>query len=86
MTQKRVWGYYEREILQKLKRGECVVVVSHGNTLRGLVKVLDGLGEDEVKKLNLGTGAMRVYRVDGEGKVVDRKVFVVNGLEGGPQP
>ncbi|GAA5892099.1 hypothetical protein JCM6882_005695 [Rhodosporidiobolus microsporus] len=86
MTTRRVWGYYEREILPRLKRGETVLLVSHGNTLRGLCKELDGIGEDEVMGLTLGTGAMRVYRVDAEGKVVERKLFVVNGLEGGVQP
>ncbi|GAA5856212.1 hypothetical protein JCM8547_000821 [Rhodosporidiobolus lusitaniae] len=86
MTTARVWAYYEREILPRLKKGEAVVVVSHGNTLRAMLKQLDGLGEEEVMGLTLGTGAMRIYRVDGQGKVVERKLFVVDGLEGGAQP
>ncbi|GAA6035948.1 hypothetical protein JCM8097_005180 [Rhodosporidiobolus ruineniae] len=86
MTTQRVYSYYRREVLPHLQAGETVLVVSHGNTLRGLVKELDGLGEDEVMGLQLGTGAMRIYRVDAVGKVVERKLFLVNGLEGGPQP
>ncbi|GAA5828198.1 hypothetical protein JCM11251_002632 [Rhodosporidiobolus azoricus] len=86
MTTKRVWAYYEVEILPRLRKGETALLVSHGNTLRGLCKELDGIGEDEVMKLTLGTGAMRVYKVDGEGRVVERKLFMVNGLEGGAQP
>ncbi|GAA5972672.1 hypothetical protein JCM11641_002967 [Rhodosporidiobolus odoratus] len=85
MTSRRVWEYYEEEILPKLKDGSCVLLVSHGNTLRGLCKELDGMGEDQVMKLTLGTGALREYRVDQEGKVVERRLFVVNGLEGGEQ-
>ncbi|GJN92188.1 hypothetical protein Rhopal_005218-T1 [Rhodotorula paludigena] len=85
MTVERVWRYYEREILPRLERGECVLVVSHGNTLRGVCMRLDGLDEDEVLKLQLGTGAYRVYRIDADGEVVERRTFAVNGLEGGPQ-
>ncbi|GAA6020215.1 hypothetical protein JCM10207_004375 [Rhodosporidiobolus poonsookiae] len=86
MTTRRVWGYYEREILPRLREGETILVVSHGNTLRGLCKELDGLDEEQVMGLTLGTGAMRVYKVDAEGQCVERKLFVVNGLEGGAQP
>ncbi|GAA6046509.1 hypothetical protein JCM3770_006184 [Rhodotorula araucariae] len=85
MTVDRAWAYYEAELCPRLARGECVLVVSHGNTLRGLCMRLDGLREDEVDGLVLGTGALRVYRVDAEGKVVDRRLFVVDGLEGGKQ-
>lgn len=85
MTVERVWAYYEEEILPRLQRGECVLLVSHGNTLRGLCMKLDGLNEDEVLKLTLGTGALRIYRVDAEGKVVERRLFAVDGLEGGAQ-
>ncbi|BGP12474.1 hypothetical protein JCM10213_006959 [Rhodosporidiobolus nylandii] len=83
MTTRRVWAYYEREILPLLRKGECVLVVSHGNTLRGLCKELDGIGEDEVSKLELGTAAMRMYRVNEDGEVVERRLFVVDGSEGG---
>lgn len=85
MTVDRAWVYYRREILPRLKRGECVLIVSHGNTLRGLCMKLDGLSEDEVRQLQLGTGALRVYRVDEEGHIIDSERFAENGLEGGPQ-
>ncbi|BGP21414.1 Phosphoglycerate mutase [Rhodotorula toruloides] len=85
MTVERVWASYEEEILPRLRRGESVLVVSHGNTLRGLCMKLDGLDEEEVLKLTLGTGALRIYRVDAEGMVVERRLFAVDGLEGGAQ-
>ncbi|GAA5980916.1 hypothetical protein JCM10908_003917 [Rhodotorula pacifica] len=85
MTVDRVWAYYQAEIQPRLERGECVLLVSHGNTLRGLCMKLDGLNEDEVLRLTLGTGALRLYRIDGDGRVIDRQTFAVHGLEGGPQ-
>lgn len=85
MTVERAWAYYRAEIQPRLERGECVLVVSHGNTLRGLCMKLDGLDEDQVLRLTLGTGALRIYRIDGNGQVIDRQIFAVHGLEGGPQ-
>ena len=85
MTVERAWAYYCAEIQTRLERGECVLVVSHGNTLRGLCMKLDGLDEDQVLRLTLGTGALRIYRIHGNGQVIDRQIFAVHGLEGGPQ-
>lgn len=83
MTVRRVWAFYEEEIKPRLLRGERVLVVSHGNTLRGLVMALEGLGAEEVKKVELGYTATRVYTLDEKGEVKDKEVFVVNGVEGG---
>jgi 2,3-bisphosphoglycerate-dependent phosphoglycerate mutase len=83
MTVERVWSYYLAEIQPRLMRGERVLIVSHGNTLRALVMKLDGLGEDEVMKVELGTAATRVYRLGEGGEVKDKEVFAVDGVEGG---
>ena len=85
MTVERAWAYYCAEIQPRLERGECILVVSHGNTLRGLCMKLDGLDENQVLRLTLGTGALRIYRIDGNGQIIDRQIFAVHGLEGGPQ-
>ncbi|GAA5873204.1 hypothetical protein JCM3774_000079 [Rhodotorula dairenensis] len=85
MTVERAWAYYRAEIQPRLERGECILVVSHGNTLRGLCMKLDGLDEEGVLRLTLGTGALRIYRIDAEGQVIGKQIFAVHGLEGGPQ-
>lgn len=82
MTCARVMEFYVAEIKVRLMRGEKVLVVSHGNTLRALVMRLEGLGEEEVRKLQLGTAAMRTYRLGGDGEVLERELFLVNGMEG----
>lgn len=82
MTVKRVWRYYEEEIKPRLLRGESLLVVSHGNTLRGLVMALERLGPDEVKNVELGYTATRCYSLDEEGKVKRKELFVVDGVEG----
>jgi len=74
-TGARVWPYYIREILPHVMRSETVLVAAHGNSLRSMVMVLDGLSRDEVTKLNLGTGVPMVYRLNADTTVADKEVL-----------
>ena len=47
--------------------GHTTLVVAHGNSLRGLVKHLDGMSDDEVVSLNIPTGMPLVYRFTDDG-------------------
>ena len=47
-----------------ISRGERLVIAAHGNSLRALVKHLDGVGEDEIVHLNIPTGGPLVYELD----------------------
>lgn len=90
MTYERVRSYFEEELKPALRRGEEVLVVTHGNTMRALIIWLEGLNLEErdgkslegIMRLQLGTAAIRVYTFDGEGKVVDRELFLEDGHEG----
>jgi 2,3-bisphosphoglycerate-dependent phosphoglycerate mutase len=62
-TVARVLPYYVREILPRVMRGERVLVSAHGNSLRALVMVLDGLSPETVAALELATGIPLVYRL-----------------------
>jgi len=57
--------YWEREIAPELLKGKNVIIAAHGNSLRALVKHLDGLGEDRIVSLNIPTGIPLVYELDG---------------------
>ncbi|GAA5972604.1 hypothetical protein JCM21900_003735 [Sporobolomyces salmonicolor] len=92
MTAERVWAFYEAEVWPRMRKGETVLVVSHGNTLRALVARLEGLDrpghvdEEGIMRLTLGTGALRIYKIGKDGSVVDRRLFVsAEGIEGGKQ-
>ena len=52
------------EIAHDLKSGKTVLVTAHGNSLRALVKHLDGLSDDEIAELNIPTGIPLVYKLD----------------------
>ena len=74
-TGARVWPYYMQEILPRVLSGETVLVAAHGNSLRSLVMVLDGLGEDEITKLNLATGVPMIYRLNADSTVAEKHVL-----------
>jgi len=60
----RLIPYWENEIQTDLKAGKVVLVAAHGNSLRALVKHLDGIGDDEIAALNIPTGMPLVYELD----------------------
>jgi 2,3-bisphosphoglycerate-dependent phosphoglycerate mutase len=57
----RVLPYWFDAIVADLAAGASVLVAAHGNSLRALVKHLDGIGDDEIAGLNLPTGVPIVY-------------------------
>ena len=71
-TRARVIPYYEKHILPLLKEGKKVLVVAHGNSLRGLVMVLDNISERDIPELNIPTGAPLRYLIDENGNAVER--------------
>jgi 2,3-bisphosphoglycerate-dependent phosphoglycerate mutase len=60
----RMLPYWETQILPDLRAGATVLVAAHGNSLRALVKHLDGIGDDEIAGLNIPTGIPLLYRLD----------------------
>lgn len=74
-TGARVWPYYMTEILPRVLRGETVLVAAHGNSLRSLVMILDGLSRDEIVKLNLATGVPMVYRLNSDSTAASKQVL-----------
>ena len=60
----RMLPYWYDAIVPDLRDARTVLVGAHGNSLRGLVKHLDGLTDDEVVALNIPTGIPLVYELD----------------------
>jgi len=59
----RMLPYWESDITQDLAAGHTVLVTAHGNSLRALVKHLDGIADDEIAGLNIPTGIPLVYEL-----------------------
>jgi 2,3-bisphosphoglycerate-dependent phosphoglycerate mutase len=60
----RMMPLWEEEISQDLIAGKTVLVTAHGNSLRALVKHLDGISDEDIAELNIPTGIPLVYRLD----------------------
>lgn len=60
----RMLPYWYDAIVPDLSAGRTVLVVAHGNSLRALVKHLDGIGDDEIAGLNIPTGIPLLYELD----------------------
>ncbi|AIY48360.1 phosphoglyceromutase [Mycolicibacterium fortuitum] len=56
--------YYENTIVPDLRAGKTVLIAAHGNSLRALVKYLDGMSDEEVVGLNIPTGIPLRYELD----------------------
>lgn len=64
LTIERVLPYWHDVIRPSIQNGKRVVIAAHGNSLRALVKYLDGMSEEEVLELNIPTGVPLVYDLD----------------------
>ncbi|MCA0145965.1 phosphoglyceromutase [Blastococcus sp. LR1] len=62
----RMLPYWYDAIVPDLRAGKTVLVAAHGNSLRALVKHLDGMGDDEVVGLNIPTGVPLRYDLDAD--------------------
>jgi 2,3-bisphosphoglycerate-dependent phosphoglycerate mutase len=65
-TVERFLPLWHDEIAPAITRGERVLIAAHGNSLRALVKYLDGISDDEIAELNIPTGIPLVYELDGD--------------------
>jgi 2,3-bisphosphoglycerate-dependent phosphoglycerate mutase len=63
-TVARFLPYWHESIAPAVRAGERVLIVAHGNSLRALVKYLDGISDSDIVELNIPTGIPLVYELD----------------------
>jgi len=64
-TVARFLPYWHETVVPALRTGQRVLIAAHGNSLRALVKHLDGVSEADIIELNIPTGIPLVYELDG---------------------
>jgi len=67
----RALPYYEAEIAPALRRGERVLVAAHGNSIRGIIKHLSNIGDQEIVGVEIPTGQPLVYELNDDLSVRD---------------
>lgn len=78
----RVIPYFEEEIFPQLIQGKNIIISSSGNTLRALVKYLENIPDDTIASLEIGTGEVYVYTIDGSGLIVKKEIRAANEKRG----
>ncbi len=73
LTLERTLPYWHDTIAPRLRAGDNVLIAAHGNSLRALVKHLDGISDDEITALNIPTGMPLAYTLDADLNVQDRQ-------------
>ena len=74
-TVARALPYYNQAILPCVLRGETVLVAAHGNSLRALVMVLDGLNAKTIPTVEIHTGIPMVYMIGADSVVQSKKIL-----------
>lgn len=69
-TIERIMPYWKETIFPSLKDAEEILVVAHGNSLRGIIKHLKGISDEDIVNLNLPTAVPYVFEFDDDMKLV----------------
>jgi len=72
----RMIPYWESDITVDLAAGKTVLVTAHGNSLRALVKHLDGVSDEDIAELNIPTGIPLVYKLDEQFRPVEPAAYL----------
>ena len=70
-TVRRFLPLWRETIAPEIQAGRRVLIAAHGNSLRALVKFLNGVSDEEIVRLNIPTGIPLVYELDGAGLALD---------------
>lgn len=69
----RVKPYFLNEILPKLKAGQKVLVVAHGNSIRALMKHLEDISDEGIADVEMPLGHLLIYTFDGDDTPIDKQ-------------
>ena len=71
-TVKRVIPYFYKEIIPDIKKGKKILVVAHGNSIRGLIKYFDKLSDEEIVNVDIPNAIPLVYEFNENLEVIKR--------------
>jgi 2,3-bisphosphoglycerate-dependent phosphoglycerate mutase len=72
-TIERLEPLWTQELLPKVSAGERLIVAAHGNSIRGIVKVIEGLTAEQIMEINIPTGVPLVYILNSKGQFVSKR-------------
>lgn len=72
----RMLPYWHSDIVPDVRSAKTVLITAHGNSLRALVKHLNGISDDDIAELNIPTGIPLVYRLDDDLKPIGKPEYL----------
>ena len=72
----RMLPYWHSDITGDMAAGKTVLVTAHGNSLRALVKHLDGISDEDIAELNIPTGIPLVYKLDADFRPIEPAAYL----------
>lgn len=81
MVYERAVPYYKSAIVPVLLKGKNVLLVSHGNAIRALMKYIEDIPDDKVKDLEMLFGSVVVYIVDANGRMTSQEIRTLESRE-----
>jgi 2,3-bisphosphoglycerate-dependent phosphoglycerate mutase len=76
----RVVPFFEQDVLPRLKKGETVLLVSHGNSIRSLIKYIEHISDTDIADVEMIFGTILLYHFDADGNMTgkeERKIDIV---------
>ncbi|UPA22437.1 2,3-diphosphoglycerate-dependent phosphoglycerate mutase [Candidatus Peribacteria bacterium] len=77
--ERRTWPFFKQYVFPHILNGETVIIAAHGNSLRPIIKNMDGLTGDEVAVLEIGLCTPYIYKFDGD-RMVEKQIREVEGI------
>jgi 2,3-bisphosphoglycerate-dependent phosphoglycerate mutase len=74
MVYDRVVPFFKNEVLPYLRKGEHVLIVSHGNAIRALMKYIEDISGEKIKDLEMLFGKAIIYELDADGRMISKEV------------
>jgi 2,3-bisphosphoglycerate-dependent phosphoglycerate mutase len=71
-TELRLLPYWNKIIIPKIKEGNKIIIAAHGNSIRALIKNIEGISGDEIAKLEIPIGIPLIYELDENLKVIKK--------------
>ena len=75
-TGRRALPYFNDVVIPATREVQAVLLAAHGNSLRAIIKELEGISDDDIVSLEILTGVPIVYQLD-DGRVADKTVLSV---------
>ena len=72
-TVERVLPYWEESLAPAIRAGKKIIISAHGNSLRALIKMLDGISDSDIVGLNIPNGQPLVYELDADLKPITKR-------------